>query len=922
LHHNKALTKKNHNQQINMMKQLAILIAFFSLLYQTEAQQKSAIVNGPSNWKTFSQASQQPAKKLAQNKAALLLSSNDALHLIATTEDELGFKHYRYQQHYKGIPVEGAIYLMHEKEGKVTLSNGQLVQDLEISVKPTFTKSEALQLAIQHVPAKLYAWQSIAKETQLKRSKNNPSATYFPKGILTIIDSQFSPKADNYRLAYKFNVYALEPFVQKEVYVDAHNGEILLELNNIHSCTETIVNANTNYSNNVNVSVCTENGEATQLKSSLYGGLEIRYYKSDDLVSIEDSVATEILWATQKTFDYFNIRHNKNFADTITISEIDYSGVLAFYDSGNGVVVYGGGNGTTHNAYTTPDIVGHELTHGVNKFSANLYNSYESGALNESFADIFGELIEHHCLGTADWILGAQVSPGNQGLRNLANPKDETMKTPQPNTYMGENWILRSSVCIRNGDYCGVHRNSGVQNYWFYLLANGGSGTNDNGLNYNIEAIGVEKAAQITYRNLITYLTSRATYRDARQGAIQSAIDLFGENSFEVKQTRKAWRAVGVMHNPIKLTTTNEIVLADGSIQFDLLLDSLSQNISANDLIIHLDVQNNYDISSIELLHPQLLMEESNLNFNTISINRVNAQFINTNEPVYRIFATLKPNAAKTTFEINGGTNVSNNEFIPFEHVLFNLPIESCSDEKNTYSQNYTQNTFTPNLKKDTQFTPNTTQFTSNTHTLGTQTMLTDISKNPQSLQNTQFTPNCTQFTLNTQTPSTQTILKGITKNPHSPKTKATQKLSNGLPLIISIIYESCPEYGSAIVKIIDTKSAPYTHIWRDAEETIVYEYTGYEQEVEVPNLEAGLYQVTVSDTDGNCAAFEAKILLLADRYGNNLCSNRCRDCSNQCPDYLVTPNENLQGTYNAKFELEVKGYVSSSKNASFNICN
>jgi len=230
------------------------------------------------------------------------------------------------------------------------------------------------------------------------------------------------------------------------------------------------------------------------------------------------------------------------------------------------------------------------------------------------------------------------------------------MKTQQPDTYLGENWIIPSSVCIKNNDYCGVHRNSGVQNYWFYLLAEGGTGTNDNGFNYNLLGIGKEKAARIAYRNLTAYLTPSATYIDARQGSIQAAIDLFGVNSFEEKQTRDAWQAVGVTHNPINIKLFNEIILSNNTFQFELQVDSLNQMMRADGLTIRLDVQNNYDIISIELMHPDLQAEDVNLKNNEIFVNRINTQPLNTQESLVKITAELKPGVNSTTFEIQGGT--------------------------------------------------------------------------------------------------------------------------------------------------------------------------------------------------------------------------------------------------------------------------
>jgi len=89
---------------------------------------------------------------------------------------------------------------------------------------------------------------------------------------------------------------------------------------------------------------------------------------------------------------------------------------------------------------------------------------------------------------------------------------------------------------------------AGVQNFWFYLLSNGGSGTNHNGDTYNVQGIGLDKATKIAYRNLTTYLTPNSDFEDAKTFAIQSAIDLHGDcpTSPEVIATINAWYAVGV----------------------------------------------------------------------------------------------------------------------------------------------------------------------------------------------------------------------------------------------------------------------------------------------------------------------------------------------------------------------------------------
>jgi len=208
----------------------------------------------------------------------------------------------------------------------------------------------------------------------------------------------------------------------------------------------------------------------------------------------------------------------------------------------------GGGNtSSATDDWNTLDIVAHELTHGVTSTSAGLVYQSESGALNESFSDIFGAAVERYVelsapgTYTLDWLMGEDRSGG--AIRSLSNPNLYN----DPDTYNGTHY--RATVgCTpsSSNDYCGVHTNSGVQNFWFYLLVSGGSGTNDNGQAYSVSGLGWTRASRIAYRNLTVYLTSSSTFNDARNGAIQAAADLYGNGSNEMTQVANAWHAVGV----------------------------------------------------------------------------------------------------------------------------------------------------------------------------------------------------------------------------------------------------------------------------------------------------------------------------------------------------------------------------------------
>jgi len=153
-----------------------------------------------------------------------------------------------------------------------------------------------------------------------------------------------------------------------------------------------------------------------------------------------------------------------------------------------------------------------------------------------------------------------------------------------PDTYKGTYWMTGS---YDNG---GVHFNSSFQNHWFYLLVNGGSGMNDWDQNYSITGIGKSKAEAIAYRNLTVYLTPSSGYVDARAGAIQSAIDLYGAGSAEVVAVTDAWYAVGVgtfYNDPNALTCTSGNLTLN--ITFDdrpdLIAWNVNENISGNFIV-------------------------------------------------------------------------------------------------------------------------------------------------------------------------------------------------------------------------------------------------------------------------------------------------------------------------------------------------
>lgn len=185
------------------------------------------------------------------------------------------------------------------------------------------------------------------------------------------------------------------------------------------------------------------------------------------------------------------------------------------------------------------DIIGHELTHGVVQFSAGLVYQDQPGALNESFADVFGSLVKQRTLNQtvdeADWLIGAGLFTPNvngQGIRSLKAPGSAyddpvLQKDPQPGHMEGYVETERD-----NG---GVHINSGIPNRAFYVTAR------------ELGGRAWERAGQIWYRALIhDAITSRSDFQSVADLTVNVAGDLHGQGSREQQAVETGWREVGI----------------------------------------------------------------------------------------------------------------------------------------------------------------------------------------------------------------------------------------------------------------------------------------------------------------------------------------------------------------------------------------
>lgn len=209
----------------------------------------------------------------------------------------------------------------------------------------------------------------------------------------------------------------------------------------------------------------------------------------------------------------------------------------AFWDGTQ--MAYGDGDGELFVPLTNSlSVIGHELSHGVVQFSGGLIYQDQSGALNESFADVFGVLTVQHkkkqTAAEANWLVGDGIfAKGIQGeaLRSLRAPgeaySDPVLgKDPQP--YHMDFFNNTSS------DNGGVHINSGIPNHAFFLLA------------HYLGGCAWEKAGQIWYDALQNIQNPHATFHDWALETLTTSDNLFGGGSRESIFTRRAWKLVGL----------------------------------------------------------------------------------------------------------------------------------------------------------------------------------------------------------------------------------------------------------------------------------------------------------------------------------------------------------------------------------------
>jgi Zn-dependent metalloprotease len=400
---------------------------------------------------------------------------NQELVVVHTEKDEFGMSHIVLGQVHQGVEVYNALMKIHlsADDKTVVAASSGFIPNIQLpTVAPSISGSQALATAMQALP--------------------NATLVTHPKLLIYPHTSTVLNTAA--KLAWSVELRD-DLLPARNIYiVDATNGTIV-------EVIETLMEERNRDTYDA------EHG------TSLPGTL----VRAEGDPAIEDEDVDHAHDFAGNTYDYYFNTHGRDSFDDqgatiISTAHYGTNYVNAFWNGTQ--TVYGDG-------MSVEDVVAHEWTHALTEHTAGLEYKWQSGALNESFSDMFGTMVDRD-----DWLMGedlpASVLGGKPAIRDLANPA--SLGQPAHT----DDWVETCS------DNQGVHTNSGITNKAYYNVAT---------------AIGKNKAELIFYRDLTVYLQATSSLEDARGGALQSATDLYGSNSPEYTAVLNGFNAVGLDGN-------------------------------------------------------------------------------------------------------------------------------------------------------------------------------------------------------------------------------------------------------------------------------------------------------------------------------------------------------------------------------------
>ncbi|MDN3493885.1 M4 family metallopeptidase [Winogradskyella bathintestinalis] len=440
----------------------------------------------------------------------------NTFHLDTIKTDQYDFKHVVLQQTHQGVPIfDGQLKFHFNSDGKITAINGNYIPYIKLKAIPNLSQEQAANIAIDTINNQDINYSSdqlIIKE----------SALYvFQKGLVQ------GYRGSNY-LVYRIEV-TNENDVREFIFVDANNGQIIEQFTGIaHAIDRAVYEGNGS-------NIVWQEGDAFpglltiwQQNEVLASGHTYNFFKNAfDFVSFDGADATMLIL--------------NNVDDADFCPNASWNGVNINFCDGT----------------ATDDVIGHEWSHAYTEYTSGLIYSYQSGAINEAYSDIWGETIDlinnyedegedfsirTNCNSSDRWLIGEDASSFGGAIRDMWDP-----------TCMGDpGKVMDIEYWCDAADSGGVHVNSGVPNRAYTLLVDGG---NYNG--YTINGIGFTKAAHIFWRAQSQYLTISSDFSTLADALVAAGNDLIG---FNLEGLSTSEIAAGPSNEIITLQDLNQLV--------------------------------------------------------------------------------------------------------------------------------------------------------------------------------------------------------------------------------------------------------------------------------------------------------------------------------------------------------------------------
>jgi Zn-dependent metalloprotease len=431
------------------------------------------------------------------------------LRLMKAETDALGFTHMTYAQIERGVPVFSGVLKVHqEPAGRIVAVNGRTYPiPRKLSIAPAIDAQRAAAIALDRV---------LAPAAQVQRNE------------LVIVDpGWYGDPPQGARLAYQIELTSSDPVAAEAFFVDAHTGRVLDQWTMLYTVrTREIHNAFGS--------------------SDLPGPLA----RSEGDPPNADAEVNRAYDYAGDTYDYYFRAFGRDGVDNAGMRMIATVNSAA---AGCPNAFWNGYQSAYCTGVAPDDVVGHEFTHGVTQFTANLIYQNQPGQLNEAYSDIFGELID---LFNGDAAFAGPPggipwpAHGSGPGRDTPNTLRSGACTNAPEFPDGVRWLVGEDAfafggairdmwnppCFNDPDRAnsefqvcspsdggGVHTGSGVLNHTVAMLTDGKT---FNGR--TIRAIGPIKTGAVLYRALATYLTVASDFEDAYYALNRAAADLVG----------------------------------------------------------------------------------------------------------------------------------------------------------------------------------------------------------------------------------------------------------------------------------------------------------------------------------------------------------------------------------------------------------